>query len=72
VAIVGPDGAGKSSVAKRLVRELPIPVTYLSMGVNAASGNRLLPTTAIRERLRQRTTERGRPASDLSRKDVGP
>lgn len=47
VALIGPDGAGKTTVARRLDGLLPAPVTYIYMGVNPASSNRLLPTTRI-------------------------
>ena len=56
VALVGPDGAGKTTIARRLHRELPIPTAYAYMGVNPESGNHLLPTTRLvawaRRRLR--------------------
>jgi predicted ATP-grasp superfamily ATP-dependent carboligase/thymidylate kinase len=47
VALIGPDGAGKTSVARRLGEVLPPPVTYLYMGVNPDSSNLLLPTTRL-------------------------
>lgn len=54
VALVGPDGAGKTTIARRLERELDLPAKYLYMGVNAESSNRLLPTTRLVRRLRRR------------------
>ena len=39
VALVGPDGAGKTTVARRLEGALEIPVRYLYMGVSADSSN---------------------------------
>ena len=47
VSLIGPDGAGKTTVARALQQELPMPVRYLYMGVSADSSNRLLPTTRI-------------------------
>lgn len=58
VAIIGPDGAGKTSVSRRLAAELPFPTYYLYMGDNAEAVNRSLPTTRFAARLRKR---RGRP-----------
>lgn len=61
VAFVGPDGAGKTTVARRLEAELPLPVSYLYMGVSAESSNRLLPTTRLVRSIRRRkgVVERG-------------
>ena len=47
VCLIGPDGAGKTTIARALEHELPMPVRYLYMGVSADSSNRLLPTTKV-------------------------
>lgn len=47
VALVGPDGAGKTTVARALTAALPIPAEYLYMGVNLEASGRLLPTTRL-------------------------
>jgi thymidylate kinase len=47
VALIGPDGAGKTTVARQLEQLLPIPVKYVYMGVNPDSSNYLLPTTRV-------------------------
>ena len=47
VAVIGPDGAGKTTVARRIESTLPRPVTYMYMGVNAGASNVLLPTTWV-------------------------
>jgi thymidylate kinase len=53
VALIGPDGAGKTSVAHQLERLLEIPVKYVYMGVNPDSSNYLLPTTQAVHALRR-------------------
>src|SRR5215211_366458 len=48
VAIVGPDGAGKSTITELLVREpLPAPVKRIYMGVNLEASSLMLPTTRL-------------------------
>jgi thymidylate kinase len=52
VALIGPDGAGKTTVARALETALPHRVEYLYMGVSQASSNRLLPTSRLAHRLK--------------------
>ena len=47
VALIGPDGAGKTTISRRLNGLLPIPVKYLYMGVNLDASNHMLPTTRM-------------------------
>lgn len=47
VALIGPDGAGKTTISHHLMESLPWKVKYLYMGVNPDSSNRVLPTTAV-------------------------
>ena len=47
VALIGPDGAGKTTIARQLDRVLPMPATYLYMGVNWDASDHLLPTTRL-------------------------
>ena len=54
VALIGPVGAGKTTVARRLEAELPLPVSYLYMGVNADASNRALPTTRLARAVKRR------------------
>lgn len=55
VALVGPDGAGKTTVGRRLEGELGLPVAYLYMGVSAESSNSVLPTTRLARAIKRRT-----------------
>ena len=45
MALIGPDGAGKTTISRRLEGMLPRPVKYLYMGVNLDSSNMMLPTS---------------------------
>ncbi len=47
VALIGPDGAGKTTVGRRLGNVLPLPVKYIYMGINRDSSNHMLPTTRL-------------------------
>lgn len=53
VALIGADGAGKSTIGRRLAATLPLPTKYLYMGDNADSANRLLPSTRLVRLLRR-------------------
>ena len=45
VALIGIDGAGKSTVARQVVGRLPFDADYLYMGVNLEASPVMLPTT---------------------------
>lgn len=48
-ALIGPDGSGKTTIARRLERDLPVATKYIYMGVSRDSSSHMLPTTrAIR------------------------
>jgi thymidylate kinase len=53
VALIGCDGAGKTTVARALERDGGLPVRYLYMGVSPSSSNRLLPTTRLAHALKR-------------------
>ncbi|MDZ7267826.1 MAG: hypothetical protein ONB48_15605 [candidate division KSB1 bacterium] len=64
VAVIGPDGAGKTTIARRLESAGELPIKYLYMGINIESSNVALPTSRLIEfvkRLRRR--QRGAPAA---------
>lgn len=45
VALIGPDGVGKSTVARQLESSFPRRIKYIYMGDNVRSSNVTLPTT---------------------------
>ena len=69
VALLGPDGAGKTTVARELEQLFAIPVKYIYMGVNPDSSNYLLPTTRAVHALRR--VRGGRPDTSGPRDSRG-
>ncbi|MBX3011392.1 MAG: hypothetical protein KF832_07780 [Caldilineaceae bacterium] len=55
VALIGPDGAGKTTVGRQLEHRLPLPVQYIYMGVSSDSSNVMLPTTRLAHLLKRAT-----------------
>lgn len=47
VALVGPDGSGKTTICQRLLESFALPTKYVYMGVNTESSNVMLPTTYV-------------------------
>jgi thymidylate kinase len=54
VALIGPDGAGKTTIARMLEERSSLPVKYIYMGVNIEASNYALPTSRFVEFLRRR------------------
>lgn len=54
VAIIGPDGAGKSTVIEGLRHTFPYPMRHIYMGVNPDSLTHMLPTTRLINYLKRR------------------
>jgi thymidylate kinase len=53
VALVGADGAGKTTVGREIERTLSRPVKYIYMGVNTDASNVMLPTTRVIHAIRR-------------------
>lgn len=47
VALIGPDGAGKTTISRSLESALPFPVKSIYMGVNLETSGLMLPTTRL-------------------------
>ena len=47
VAVIGPDGAGKSAVVGQVAAALPMPMAVVYMAVNLETSRLLLPTTRV-------------------------
>ena len=64
VALIGADGAGKSTIACKLQDSSPLPIKYLYMGINPASSNYSLPTSRlvrfVRMKIRQHDQKKGK------------
>jgi thymidylate kinase len=71
VALIGADGAGKTTVARHLEAEQALPIRYLYMGVSKRSSNRMLPTTRLLWALKRatgRAVEEGGPPDPARRR----
>ena len=69
VALIGCDGAGKTTVARALERDTDLPVRYLYMGVSSDSSNRQLPTTRLAHVVKRR---RGAPPDNGGPREAAP
>ena len=76
MAVVGADGAGKSSLLRELPRILPMRVSTLYMGVNLETSSVMLPTTrlilALKRIRRRRPRMLAGPASEASARPSSP
>src|SRR5690606_11724528 len=53
VALIGADGAGKTTVARAVETTLPLPARYMYMVVSTLSSNYALPTTRLLARVKR-------------------
>ena len=58
VALIGVDGAGKTTIARRLLEEFPRPMQYVYMGTSIQSANYTLPTSRLILYLKRRAHAR--------------
>jgi thymidylate kinase len=61
IALIGPDGAGKTTITRMLQESGMLPFKYLYMGVNISASNVALPSARLAEYLRRRLG--GKPMS---------
>jgi len=64
VTLIGPDGVGKTTVAKELEATFKLPTKYIYMGMNVEASNVMLPTTRWWE---TRKKDKGITGHDMSR-----
>jgi thymidylate kinase len=62
IAIIGPDGAGKTTITRMLLASSSLPFKYVYMGINIDASNFALPTTRLAAYLKKRWGN-GLPAS---------
>ena len=67
VTLIGPDGAGKTTLTRRLEASGLLPFRYLYMGVNIAASNVALPTSRLAERLKARSNASRAAVASASR-----
>jgi hypothetical protein len=73
VALIGPDGAGKTTLTRMLEQSGLLPFRYLYMGVDIGASNLALPTSRLVQRLKEQhlgpgsSSRRGGDARDQRR-----
>ena len=66
VALIGPDGAGKTTIARMLEERSPLPLKYIYMGENIGASNFALPTSRFLEYFRENLRGRGNENRELA------
>lgn len=69
VALIGPDGAGKTTLARMLEASTALRCRYLYMGVDISASNVALPTSRAVEWLRSRSGAARQPAGPQPSRD---
>ncbi len=70
VALVGGDGAGKTTIAERLVETFPIPCKRLYMGISPISSNYALPVTRLSKSLKMHSYRKAVGSSGIDKSQV--
>ena len=68
VALVGGDGAGKTTIANSIIQYSDLPIKYLYMGLSTRSSNHALPTSRLVLHLKKRMYKKSiqKSAGDIS------
>ncbi len=69
VALIGVDGAGKTTIARMLAESSPIPLKYVYMGTSIESSNVALPTSRLILYLKKRAYRKSMNAAGQSTPD---
>ncbi len=68
VSLIGPDGVGKTTIAKQLETSFPLPIKYLYMGDRSTASNYMLPTTRWwKNRIIKLKTSKGSTGDEAAR-----
>ena len=67
IALIGPDGAGKTTITRMLEESGLIPFKYLYMGIDIQASNVALPSARWIERLKSAQGRRSEPGAALAR-----
>jgi thymidylate kinase len=68
IALIGQDGAGKSTIARRVIEHLPYDAETVYMGINLEASTVMLPTTRLSLALKR---HRGRRPDMTAHADMG-
>ena len=63
VALVGGDGAGKTTIANLVIQHSGLPMKYVYMGLSTRSSNHALPSSRLVLFLKERTYKKSKSAS---------
>jgi thymidylate kinase len=71
IALIGGDGAGKTTIARRLMQSSQLPMKYVYMGFSTRSSNFALPTSQLVLFLKRRSYKRtAQKTNQISHEDI--